>query len=122
MMKKLRESGGLPSPKGVAPAWVCLLLAFLFLYNPFLVLRTSSNFPNVQHPPSYRGTVASSELQSSRLTQPLPSVEVSEDVVLESFDAVLTTAPPVPKTREEKTPQQPPLFFSSLWFRPPPAV
>jgi hypothetical protein len=121
-MKTLRESGGLRHPKGGAPAWVCLLLAFLFLYNPFLVLRSSSTFPNVQHPPSYRGTVASSELQSSRLTQPLPSVEVSEDAVLESFDAALTGAPPVPKAREKKPPQQQPLFFTSLWFRPPPAI
>ena len=43
--------------------FVCLALAMLFLYNPFLALTPSSNVLNVNHSLSYRATVASSELQ-----------------------------------------------------------
>jgi hypothetical protein len=42
---------------------VCLALVALLLYNPFLTILSSSHEISVQHPLSYRATVASSELR-----------------------------------------------------------
>jgi hypothetical protein len=45
-------------------ALVCVVLAILFLYNPYVTLASSpSGKLNVQHRLSYRATVGSSELQ-----------------------------------------------------------
>jgi hypothetical protein len=44
--------------------FVCVTLAILFLYNPYLGMASSSSgHLNVQHRLSYRATVGSSELQ-----------------------------------------------------------
>jgi hypothetical protein len=106
------------------PVWICLALALLFLYNPFFVLRSSSEFPNVQRTPSYRSTIASSELQSSRLTPARPQVEIFDEAAVERTAlAPATTAPAARRTREiEAPPPQLILVFSSLWFRPPPSL
>jgi hypothetical protein len=44
------------------PAFCLLLIAFL-LYNPFFTILSSSADVSVQHPLSYRATVAGSELR-----------------------------------------------------------
>src|SRR5271165_5685736 len=41
----------------------CIVLALLFLYNPYLVGPCASGSLNVEHPASHRATVGSSELQ-----------------------------------------------------------
>src|SRR5215470_2523971 len=41
---------------------LCLFLALTFLYNPFLGATSPVQYPSVSHPPSFRATVASSEL------------------------------------------------------------
>src|SRR4029077_9232412 len=45
-------------------AWVCLCLALLLLYNPYLAAPSSARGLNVRHPASNRATVGASELQS----------------------------------------------------------
>jgi hypothetical protein len=98
----------------------CFVLAALFLYNPFFTIYGSSLGLKVQHPPSFRGTVASSELRMSRVTEVQPKIYTPEEAV---FDAVSPSATAVVDTG---LPQQEPLdfqmqtFFESLWFRPPP--
>ena len=103
---------------------MCVLLAALFLYNPFLAACQASGSNTVCHRPSYRSTVASSELQ--QLAQPIANA------VAPSPDAELVRLL-IPKPQADKTaaryfleqevvvtPQTG--FSSSLWFRPPPAV
>src|SRR5258706_4508499 len=54
------------------PLWrifTCLLLAGLFLYNPFLAAYPSAGNSAVCHPASYRATVGSSELE--QFAQPI---------------------------------------------------
>ena len=101
-------------------AGVCFLLSVLFFYNPFLTIYGSSPVLKVQHPPSFRATVASSELQLSRVSQVQPEVSTPLEAVLE---AVAPAAAPVAHTRvpqQEPLDFQPQIFAESLWFRPPP--
>jgi hypothetical protein len=101
-------------------AGVCFFLSVLFFYNPFLTVYGSSPVLKVQHPPSFRATVASSELQLSRVSQVQPEVSTPLEAVLE---AVAPAAAPVAHTRvpqQEPLDFQPQIFAESLWFRPPP--
>jgi hypothetical protein len=98
---------------------ICLFLASLFFYNPFLTIYGSSSVLKVQHPPSFRGTVASSELQLSRLTQVQPSLKAPEEAVLEA--AAPAAAPSIAGVpQQEPLDFQPQIFAENLWFRPPP--
>jgi hypothetical protein len=111
---------------GTVPLWqilVCLLLAGLFLYNPFLAVGRSSGKTAVGHPASYRGTIASSELE--QFTPPnrgvaalLPDADAAQ-VLIRYLDANNST-PPHYVELDVATPQTG--FSSSLWFRPPPTV
>jgi hypothetical protein len=104
------------------PAVVCLALAGLLLYNPFLSLIHSPAGFSVHHPSRNRATVGSGELQPF---SPV-STGVAADVQLEegtgeiiaiaggqefqlatdlTWDLVIT-----------------PDFSSNLWFRPPPSA
>ncbi|HUL17416.1 MAG TPA: hypothetical protein VLV88_15570 [Terriglobales bacterium] len=100
---------------------VCLLLAVLFLYNPFVAMSASVRGLAVAHPASHRSTVGSAELRhftasdtqdtSGIETQAVPSFHLEALVVAISF---------LPRIKPAFTPQ---VYFSSgLWFRPPPAV
>lgn len=106
-------------------ATLCLLLVMLLFYNPFITVRASSG-PSVavQHPLSYRSTIASSELgcgavQNTKLEVfPLKVLALvgAEKVVLLQRDDVDWT--PTDET-VRAVPQD---FAPSLWFRPPPVV
>jgi hypothetical protein len=101
-------------------AGVCCFLSVLFFYNPFLTIYGSSPVLKVQHPPSFRATVASSELQLSRVSEVQPEVSVPLEAVLE---AVAPASAPVAYTgipQQEPVDFQPQIFPESLWFRPPP--
>jgi hypothetical protein len=103
---------------------VCLLLAGLFLYNPFLAASRASSGLAVCHPASYRATVAACEIE--QLAQPSASFSLAQP----EFDATVLSIPrmsvPDAETRDhvqkdvEATPQTG--FSSSLWFRPPPVA
>jgi|SRR5579864_5249782 len=113
-----------PQYEGGARAytWVCLLLAFLFLYNPYLSAHCSGEGLNVQHPASHRATVGSSEME-----QFSPRGSQDADVFVAFFFVdVLSFLPDIgshsftfPGSELILPPQ---LLCASLWFRPPPAL
>jgi hypothetical protein len=81
----VRESGMFQALKsGEARAfprhrvWLCLLLAGLFLYNPFLAGAGSFGGLNLRHPPSNRATIGSSELQQFRVTDGRSTIAIPE--------------------------------------------
>jgi len=103
-------------------AIVCLLLAGLLLYNPFLSLIHSSSGLSVHHLPRNRATVGSAELQHF---SPV-SREVAADVLLEEHAGEITAtsgghelqlATDLLRDRVIT-----PDFSSNLWFRPPPSA
>ena len=107
--------------------WMCLLLPLLFLHNPFLAAPNSSGHLTVQHPPSYRATIASSELLKFKNPEGLESIVLRSIAFVdwELSKAVILAQPQTRSTQpsdleEILPPAQVP--SSSLWFRPPPAA
>ena len=103
--------------------FVCLLLAGLFLHNPFLALCKESSSLTVCHPASYRSTVASSEVEQFAPPAQRSAALLREIyVVVPLLFALPENAIEPRRTFKQKvgTPQTG--FSSSLWFRPPPAV
>jgi len=116
----VREHPG--APRRITPfhAGVCFFLAALFLYNPFLTIYGSSPVLKVEHPPSFRGTVASSELQLSRVSQVQPEGYILQEAVLEAGTPAATSVAYTGVPQQEPPDFQPQIFPESLWFRPPP--
>ena len=112
---------------GEAPAvskhrvWLCLLLASLFLYNPFLAGADSFGGLNLRHPPSNRATIGSSELQQFRVTDGRSTFAIPEAASIE-FHSPLPDHPLAVSggSAEDILPVQQ-FLCASLWFRPPPA-
>jgi len=103
-------------------AIVCLLLAGLLLYNPFLSLVHSSTGLSVRHLARNRATVGSAELQHF---SPV-SREVAADVLLVERIGEITA---ISGGREFQLATDlardrviTPDFSSNLWFRPPPSA
>lgn len=118
-----------PAPRtgGVSlPLWqvlTCVLLAGLFLYNPFLGAANAAGNLIVGHPASHRATVGASELEqfsqpAARVSAALPAWGDAQSLVLQvaasewAKRGTVEEAVAVPLVR----------YSSSLWFRPPPAV
>jgi hypothetical protein len=104
-------------PWGVA---LCLILVALFLYNPFLTIYGASSIANIQHPLSYRATIASSELRRCTVEPAKPLVLVLEAAV--ALELTHSAAPDeaalvLPRDLSRATPQ---VICNSLWSRPPP--
>jgi hypothetical protein len=101
-------------------AWLAVLLAVLFLYNPYLVAAGSAGGLNICHPASHRATVGSSELDR----YPSPDTLSTHVFVAVFFSDAFVFLPDTASRRsplhssELLPPQQ--IFFASLWFRPPP--
>jgi hypothetical protein len=105
------------------PSWhvcLCFLLGVLFLYNPFFTIYASSPVLKVQHPLSYRGTVASSELRRSRVTEVQPKVFALVQAVLEAIVPFPRLTALNGVLQHEPLDFQPQTISESLWFRPPP--
>jgi len=101
---------------------VCLALAVLFLYNPYLAVTPSSNVLNIHHTLSYRATVGSSELQHFSPTDARKILALSAAIVLSWLDA---PANPIVSRVTEVSPHPACAFevsCSDLWFRPPPSL
>jgi hypothetical protein len=101
---------------------VCLALAVLFLYNPYLAVTPSSNVLNIHHTLSYRATVGSSELQHFSPTDARKILALSVAIVLSWLDA---PANPIVSRVSEVSPHPACAFevsCSDLWFRPPPSL
>lgn len=103
-------------------AWVCLCLALLLFYNPYMAALSSPGGLNIRHPASNRATVGASELQncspadgrdelSTHAVSAVLPLALSTEVSSQFFKLVTQVVSP---------PQQ--FFGSSLWFRPPPAL
>jgi hypothetical protein len=114
-------------PSGIAgpnhpSAWrtaICLLVALLLLYNPFLFLAHTGTGLCVQHPVSKRATVAASELKhfppvSKRMVpHAVPAESVGEHCVV--FKQVFQSLTEVETDRLTAAE-----LSANLWFRPPP--
>jgi hypothetical protein len=103
-------------------AVLCLLLAVLFLYNPFFSIHSGSSALRVQHPPSYRATIASSELGCSTVGQAKLQVPILAAVIFHALSALVATDAYVRKPQDDSRLPALPIFSNSLWFRPPPVI
>lgn len=108
-------AGGLASWQVV----LCLLLAALVVYNPYMAGAGSGTGLCVQHSASYRATVGASELQHFTpqdgrgvLAAPIPFF-LSYLVILPFARRTYPAQAVVPSCA---------LLPASLWFRPPPAL
>ena len=115
----LRRGAGLHHQTNIV---VCLALAVLFLYNPYLAVTPTSSVLNVHHSLSYRATVGSSELQHFSPTDARKILALSVATVLSWLDS-----PAIPiVSRVTVVSPHPACAFdvvcADLWFRPPPAV
>jgi hypothetical protein len=103
----------------------CVLLAGLFLYNPFLAANPSFGSASVCHPPSYRATVGSSELEQLRLpTAGVVPLLLPNVYAVQVFIRQMAAGKAESRCYIEQVVVANPRtgFSSSLWFRPPPAV
>lgn len=121
-MFNLFQTGGIA--RRVAPRHlVCLLLALTFLYNPFLGASSPVKYPSISHPPSFRATVASSELLKFKPKEGGEvQVDQKEEVVL--LDAATPAVSDNFGTFEIADAR---VFVrllpaGKLWFRPPPVA
>jgi len=101
--------------------WLCVLLAVLFLYNPFVVAPSSGAGLNLQESARHRATVGASELQQFRATErhaPVVRMEAlaGEILLVKAVVFERCTTPDV----EVRTALN--VLPASLWFRPPPAL
>jgi hypothetical protein len=113
---------GRPSSLFRGREWACLLLAITFLYNPFLAASAAPLGRSVSHLPSFRATVASSELLKFKPQEVIDAVTIAE-VELSSLVSLPAPqrSPLVLRDSSEPVPTQ--CFIAgSLWFRPPPLL
>jgi hypothetical protein len=97
-------------------AILALALIVALLYNPFFTVLNISRDLNVQHPVSYRATVASSELRRS-------AVEPAPLLIPALIAAVLATILPpyeVGQVQPVDFVSLPQASCDNIWFRPPP--
>jgi hypothetical protein len=111
---------------GPFPTWqvaLCLLLAALVVYNPYLSATDSSVGLCVRHSASFRATLGASELQHFTPQGSGRALAATAALVLAHFPQF-----PLPESRERHSgvtqrvalPAQ--ALPASLWFRPPPAA
>jgi hypothetical protein len=101
-------------------AWLCLLLASLFLYNPFLAGADCFGGLNLCHPPSNRATIGSSELQQFRVTNGRSTFAISEAASIEFHTSLPEPSVEVSEGPAEDILPAQQFVCASLWFRPPP--
>src|SRR5262252_2412063 len=102
-------------------SWLCLLLAISFLFNPFLAASTSTFGTIVNHLPSFRATVASSELlkftpqqKFGHLTSPECELWFGlSPLNLDRLELLIETKVPAAARNASS---------GDIWFRPPPVV
>lgn len=104
------------------PAIVCLLLAGLLLYNPFLSVIHSPSGLSVHHLSRNRATVGSGELQpfspvSTGVAAYIQLEEGAGEIITTSGGQEFQLATDLARDRVIT-----PDFSSNLWFRPPPSA
>jgi hypothetical protein len=101
---------------------VCLTLAILFLYNPFLELASSGAGLNIRHTDSHRATVGASELQQFSPTSPRKIVVMPVATLL-SWLVLPVKSDTRPAVEISTRPRFiSPILCTDLWFRPPPSL
>ncbi|MBS1841952.1 MAG: hypothetical protein JSS69_16280 [Acidobacteria bacterium] len=104
-------------------AWLCLILAISFLFNPFFAISSSSFGTIVSHLPSFRATAASLELLKFAPREKAPDLLLVESGLPAEFAG---TRPDIGEfastgdTQEFSIPLN--FLVGSIWFRPPPAA
>ena len=101
---------------------VCLLLMALLLYNPFFTVLSISQELSVQHPLSYRATMAGSELRRCTFEAGKPLLpELSAGISRAStlFTLSHEVALIEPSDTAGAISQT---LCDSIWFRPPPSA
>ena len=108
---------------------MCLLLPIFLLQNPFLALPGSSGGLTLQHSPSFRATVASSELLKFKNEDELECIVfalICNALLDKDFSIVALLGQPQRslgrQSEDEALPPTEQVLSSSLWFRPPPAA
>jgi hypothetical protein len=113
-----------PAPgAGAVPGWfraMCLVLIVLLVHNPYLMAPAMAGGVNLSHPPSYRATIAASELQhftppGSQSVFPALAGPASKDLEPLPADGRHTQ---IHRSQVASPPQQ--FWCAGLWFRPPP--
>jgi hypothetical protein len=102
---------------------VCLTLAILFLYNPYVTLASSpSGKLTVRHALSYRATVGSSELQ--HFSPPNGRKFLATPIAIATTWLESPVNFIVGRAAEVSTDHVSAYQFlcADLWFRPPPAI
>jgi hypothetical protein len=101
---------------------MCLTLAILFLYNPFLGMASAGDGLNIRHNPSHRATVGASELQHFSPTSGRKIFAVQVATLIKWL--VSPVATPTRYAVETSTLARvvDPLLCADLWFRPPPSL
>jgi hypothetical protein len=111
------EMGG-----GRKRAAICVLLVALLLYNPFFTILSASPDLSVNHPLSYRATVAGSELRRCTIDSTDPLLPELTAAIL--YAAVLLT-PTCEVAFVQPSDTAGVLSRAScdnIWFRPPPSA
>src|SRR5450755_2958479 len=73
-------------------SWMCSLLPLLLLCNPFTAMAKSSETFSLSHPPSYRATIASSELLKFGNQVSREGIEIADLALCDRF----VSFPPTP--------------------------
>ena len=101
-------------------AALCLLLAILFLYNPFFTVYGSPSGLSFRHPLSVRGTLASSELRHSLVKEVKPRVEAPQEADLGRLEFPVAFEICTFIHEDESIVPKREILYAGLWFRPPP--
>src|SRR5215472_4331219 len=113
---------GLSSCAEKRRAILCVALVAALLYNPFLTILSNSLEISLQHPLSYRATVASSELQRCTLETETPLIPALGAML---FLALAGLALSHEVGLIEPSDLAVPAFTAAsdgIWFRPPPVA
>ena len=104
-------------------AWPCLVLALLFLYNPFFVIPGPSTGISACPPRSFRATIASSHLLTLKSGDSMealakPALDLAEGLTFVHLHSgcVVSIASDDSSIPDDQ------LRSGNLWFRPPPAA
>jgi len=107
----------------VAPrlrAWLCLFLAALFLYNPFLTAPAAGAGLHLRHSHSNRATVGASELQQFTTAKERQSFEAQAEELNEGKSFAAPSLQERLTTPCSDVPAPQAFWAANLWFRPPP--
>ncbi|GEM_PF-1500811 len=103
--------------------WLCLIVVITLLFNPFFGVSSASFGTIVNHLPSFRATVASSELLKFTPLQKVDEQFAVELALLCQVDLAANLqddSTPLPGFEDVSLPHH--SLASTIWFRPPPVV